>query len=419
VLAVAPDFHSTRDGRDANIRWIHRRDGDTEIYFLASPHKGVNLADCIFRVSGMKPELWHPDTGVMEPVAAYREKNGRTIVPIRFDPLESVFVVFRNFSKGADPVIALKRGDTDLLHQVAPTTQKAPELTIQKAVYGVINGKPEQQLDLTDRVSGAVKDGHLSIQATNQFAGRDPAQNVPKSLAVSYTLNGKPGSVTIAENETLDLPADILLGGHPAAELTSATTLEAWEAGAYTITTASGKRLSASVASLPAPVEIKGAWNLAFPPKLGAPDSVKLDKLTPWNVHEDDGVKHFSGTATYAKRIDIPADLMGEGKRVYLDLGAVKNLAEVTVNGKNLGILWKPPFRVDITSAAKAGANELEVRVTNLWPNRMIGDQSLPKEKRITWSAHEPYKKESPLLTSGLLGPVKLVPTVTTSLSSK
>ena len=146
---------------------------------------------------------------------------------------------------------------------------------------------------------------------------------------------------------------------------------------------------------------------MQFPPGLGAPDKIALPELTSWTDNADDGVKYFSGTATYATDVKIPAK--PSGRRLYLDLGAVKEIAEVKLNGKALGILWKPPFRVDISAAARPGRNRLEVKITNLWPNRLIGDQQLPEAKRLTWTTNSPYKKDSPLLPSGLLGPVRVV----------
>jgi hypothetical protein len=409
VLNVSKDFRSSQEG----LRWIHRRDRDTDIYFVANPQQNFVAADCTFRISGAKPQIWHPDTGEIEKDVAYNDNHGVMTVPIRFEPLGSVFVVFKKSRGGADSIVAINRGQTDVLRQAVATTQKLAEVKITKATYGVPNGTSEQQMDVTDRVARELKEGRLSVHATNDFAGKDPAQNIPKSLTVKYTLDGKPATASVRESEILEIPGSSILSGHPAAQLNSSRSLEVWEAGDYTLKHASGKAQSARVASLPAPIEIEGEWTLAFPPKLGAPDSpVKLDKLIAWNEHSEEGVKHFSGTATYTKQIYIPADMIGEGKHVYLELGAVKNLAEVIVNGKSLGILWKPPFRVDITGAAKSGANEIEIKVTNLWPNRMIGDQALPKDKRITWAAHEPFKKDTPLLTSGLLGPVRLVPTV-------
>jgi hypothetical protein len=94
--------------------------------------------------------------------------------------------------------------------------------------------------------------------------------------------------------------------------------------------------------------------------------------------------------------------------RNRLDLGTVEVMAQVILNGRDLGILWRPPYRVDVTDALKPGSNTLEIRVANLWPNRMIGDAALPETQRLTWSSWQPFSKDMPLLKSGLLGPVKL-----------
>jgi hypothetical protein len=122
-------------------------------------------------------------------------------------------------------------------------------------------------------------------------------------------------------------------------------------------------------------------------------------------------VKYFSGTATYTKKFDWePAAKTGKQKtETWLDLGDVQVMAQVALNGHDLGILWKPPFRVDITDSVKPGDNVLEVRVADLWPNRMIGDAALPEAERFTWSSYEPFTKDSPLPKSGLLGPVTLL----------
>jgi hypothetical protein len=119
-------------------------------------------------------------------------------------------------------------------------------------------------------------------------------------------------------------------------------------------------------------------------------------------------VRYFSGTAAYTFDIDIPADAFRPGSRVELDLGSVKEIAEVLVNDQPVGDpLWKPPFRVDITPALERGTNRVEVRVTNLWPNRMIGDLQPGVTRTYTFTDFRPFTKDSPLLESGLRGPVK------------
>lgn len=128
---------------------------------------------------------------------------------------------------------------------------------------------------------------------------------------------------------------------------------------------------------------LAGPWTVTFPPNFGAPASIQLDTLTSWTTSSDPGVKYFSGTATYTKTLRAPASWLRGGQRIWIDLGKVGDLADVKINGKNEGITWAPPYRVDITDALKAGANKLEIAVTNEWSNRQIGDRLLPVEKRV------------------------------------
>lgn len=185
------------------------------------------------------------------------------------------------------------------------------------------------------------------------------------------------------------------------------------QSGVYVLNTTAGRKLEAAV-SVPAAVALNGPWTLRFPSGWGAPAEIALPTLLSWTERAEEGVKHFSGTATYLTTFTVAPEWLASGKSVQLDLGVVKELAEVSVNGRNLGVLWKPPFRVDVTQAVHPGENSLEVRVTNLWPNRMIGDQALPPSQRHTWSTYEPFTTKSALLQSGLLGPVRLEPAVTT-----
>lgn len=170
------------------------------------------------------------------------------------------------------------------------------------------------------------------------------------------------------------------------------------------------KPASSTSLILPNTVETKlttlsGSWKVSFQPERGAPASVTFDQLTSWSQNADAGVKYFSGSGTYTKSILAPADWFKNGARLWIDLGDVKNLAEVTVNGKPLGIVWHAPYRVDATAALKPGANEISIKVTNAWVNRLIGDQQ-PDAKKYTFATVKPYKANSPLLPSGLLGPV-------------
>ncbi|MBW8771307.1 MAG: glycoside hydrolase [Gemmatimonadetes bacterium] len=152
-----------------------------------------------------------------------------------------------------------------------------------------------------------------------------------------------------------------------------------------------------------------GPWAVRFQPNRGAPAEVQFDSLASWTTSRDAGVKYFSGTATYAKDVNVPAAAFQPGATIEIDLGTVHEIAELSVNGTPIGgILWKPPYRADITRALHAGTNRIEVRVTNLWPNRMIGDLQPGVTKTYTFTDFRPFTKDSRLLESGLLGPVRL-----------
>jgi hypothetical protein len=163
---------------------------------------------------------------------------------------------------------------------------------------------------------------------------------------------------------------------------------------------------------------------------------VVLDSLISWTEHDNPGVKYFSGTATYVKEFSISSTMLDGSSVVFLDLGLVKNIAEVEINAQNLGVLWKPPFHLDNTPALRPGINRLAISITNLWANRLIGDEQLPDDcelrdpvvrptplakwpewflkgqprpsARYTLVSWRHYRGDSPLLDSGLLGPVAL-----------
>ena len=158
---------------------------------------------------------------------------------------------------------------------------------------------------------------------------------------------------------------------------------------------------------------VEGSWMVSFQPGRGAPAFVTLDKLISWPDSTDAGVKYFSGAGTYTKTITATPDWFKKGAKLWIDLGDVKNLAQVTVNGKSLGVVWHTPYRVDATGALKPGANEVTIKVINAWVNRLIGDQQPDATTKYTFADVKPYKANSPLLPSGLLGPVHVYSTAT------
>jgi hypothetical protein len=267
ALNAIPDFDYTKPQSDTRILFVHRKLADGDIYFLNNRNDRDETVDAAFRLTGKEPELWYAETGRSEP-ASYQTSNGRTTVPLHFEPWGTVFVVFRKPAK-----VALR--------------------TLPKVV--------EAQLATVD-----------------------------------------------------------------------------------------------------------GPWNVTFHPGRGAPASVTLDSLISWSDSQDKGVKYFSGTGTYSKSIQAMADWFKPAEELWIDLGEVKNLAEVTVNGKSLGMVWHAPYRVDVTGVLKPGANQMTIKVTNAWVNRLIGDQQPDATTKYTFADVKPYQANSPLLPSGLLGPVHL-----------
>jgi hypothetical protein len=267
---VGPDFEPVT-GELSTLDYIHRRDGETDVYFVCNTTGESINAEARFRVSGKGPELWDPMTGEHRALPVYEQDDRCTTLPLEFAPYGSSFVVFR---------------------------------------------KPETK------------------------SGASPASNYP-----SYTVMR----------------------------------------------------------------ELSGPWMVRFDPEWGGPASAEFAELVSWTKRPEDGVQHYSGTATYVKTFAVSdADLPSGGGRIHLDLGTVCNLAEVRLNGKGLGVLWAKPFRVDVTDALKAGDNELEIDVVNFWPNRVIGDAGLPPEQRRTRTNIRKLTKDTPLMDSGLLGPVTL-----------
>jgi len=316
AMGTPPDFAS-----GSGFKCIHRRVGDTDLYFVANPEPVWREADCTFRVAGKQPEVWNPVAGTARRQILYQEKDGLTTLPLRLEPSGSAFVVFRKPASKTVPMVAVSKDGANIVsNHTVPSPEWAP----------------------------------MELQAGT-------GNNVD------------------------------FLG---------------WEPGRYELKAADGKTAVVEVKGIPA-MQITGPWELSFPTNWGAPDRLTLDKLMSWIEHNDSGVKYYSGTATYRKNIQVPSELLGKNRRLCLDLGNVQVMAHVKLNGEDLGILWNPPFRVDITAAVRPGENALEIVVANVWANRLIGDMLLPAEKRITQGGVK-LKENAPLAESGLLGPVRI-----------
>jgi Glycosyl hydrolases family 2, sugar binding domain len=187
----------------------------------------------------------------------------------------------------------------------------------------------------------------------------------------------------------------------------STPVLHTSDAGAYEVTFANG-RVRKVKAVHTSDIPLSKTWTLAFPPDWGAPSQLQLNSLQSWTESTDAGVRYFSGTATYRTTFTLTASQLGEKNSIRLDLGEVHEVAAVRINGKPAGILWKAPYALRADPLLRAGENTIEVDVTNLWPNRLIGDAQSANDKHYTWTNIRKYTKDSPLLPSGLLGPVVL-----------
>ncbi len=229
-------------------------------------------------------------------------------------------------------------------------------------------------------------DRYLTVDATFRVSGRVP------EIWQAETGTSKPASYKIVEGRT-SVPLQLGPWGTAFVVFRGAA-----RANSRTLPVETETQVAA----------MDGPWTVGFQPGRGAPASVTLAALASWGDNADAGVKYFSGTGSYSRTLEAQADWFKVGARLWIDLGEVKNLAEVVVNGRSLGTIWHSPYRVDATAALKPGANTVVVKVTNAWVNRLIGDQQPGATEKYTFTAVKPYKADSPLLPSGLLGPVRV-----------
>jgi hypothetical protein len=260
---------------------------------------------------------------------------------------------------------------------------------------------------------------------------------VVKTLEVEYSLEGKRMSAHGTDPELIELrplAAEKELVAELHATHARKLELQAFKPGKYEVEFHDGTHRQIDARDIPQAQEVIGPWSVRFAPAWGGPAQATFEKLISWSSHAEPGIKYYSGTAVYSAAFELPRTMLKGDRRLCLDLGRVEVMAEVKINGKRFPLLWKPPYRLDVTAAARAGQNTIEVAVVNLWPNRLIGDEQLPEdsernpdgtlkrwppwllegkpipEGRYTFSMWHLWKKNDPLLESGLLGPVKLIP---------
>jgi hypothetical protein len=380
-----------------------------------------NYPKCDEEVKAASAEVWGDCDG--EKIKEHVFGRGKAVQG------ESLEEVFATGGVKPDFEVAAGSSDADLVY--------AHRTTGKTDIYFVSNQKKQfEQAECTFRVSGRLPElfepetGH--VEAAPVWHEKDGRTTVtlrlPPAGSVFVVFRDAPKVDHIVAAKGPEGTGDAWEVGVNASGKASITTRVN---GSFELSTAKGKTIKAKAEDLPAAKEVSGPWVLRFPPNWGAPAEVRLEKLISWTEHPDKGVKYFSGTATYSIPLNIPKDMLKSHVQVWLSLGRVKNIAEVSLNGQKLGTLWKPPFEVELTRAAKKGVNQLQVKVTNLWPNRLIGDEQLPPDVewngkqlkgwpewllegkpsptgRLTFTTWHHWYKDSALLESGMMGPVKL-----------
>ncbi|HTL54319.1 MAG TPA: glycosyl hydrolase [Candidatus Limnocylindrales bacterium] len=303
--------------------------------------------------------------------------------------------------------------------------------------FRVTRQQPELWDPLTGRITSAAafqeKEGLTYVPLSFEPAGsmfvvfRQTASKTRSGAIVSVNCEGR--DVLPESNAGVEEPPAIEI----AMDAKNRPQLLAWRPGTYEIHQASGK-IHKAQASGPFPeMEVEGPWEVEFRQGTEPIERLTFDALTDWAQHRNPTVKYFSGTAAYRKSFSASDSLFAKRQRLYLNLGRVEVLAQVFLNGKNLGVLWKPPFQVEIGSILRPGQNQLEIRVVNLWVNRMVGDEQLAEDSernpegtlkqwpqwlqqglpsptgRFSFTTWRLWKKDSPLQPSGLIGPVRIV----------
>jgi len=407
-LLVLPD----REDMDLEVlRKIEKLVKDGATVVGRKPTKANGLTDYPRRdekVRTLADKLWGPCDG--QTIKEHRYGKG-TIVWGR-----SLRDILQRRDIGPDFGFSTANGeeaDLDFIHRKTPeadiyfVSNKKMQWQDVECVFRVSDKIPE----LWDPASGEMHSlgVYRSIEGGTQVPLRlSPAGSVfivfrkdaPRNHIVSVTRDNRP----IAPNSEIE----ILPGQSGDVEL------RVFRTGSYIFKTVRGKQKKVRIRNIPETEDIVGPWDVRFPEGWGAPTVKTFPELISWTEDSEEGVKYFSGIATYHKEFELSARQL-RNKAVYLDLGRVRFVADLYLNGKHLGILWKPPFRVEITDAAKVGKNKLIIEVANTWSNRLVGDANSPEDQRycrtnmtrsLTWQV--PWK-EAPLLESGLLGPVQLV----------
>lgn len=307
------------------------------------------------------------------------------------------------------------------------------KLIIHKAVYGKFDRRIRQiptcypVHNVKDKIESKLASGKTVIPVNDQLVENTTVLGIEKELHIIYSSAGQIYKKSIPAGESLILTQE---SAEPTFAMENGKTF--WLTsypGEISYTTSHGKMKTVKVSNVPDEIELTGAWNVNFKSNTDNSIVTVLDSLISWSSSTEEKIRYFSGTANYKKKFTLSKEQVRTRNTLELDLGNVHIMAEVIVNGKNLGILWKVPFKIGIDGFVHEGVNTLEVRITNLWVNKLIGDEQLPTDfewkngsvkewpewlvnktqrpsERTTFSTWKHWDKSSPLQVSGLLGPV-------------
>ena len=343
------------------------------------------------RIQELTAKLWPEASGPGE----RRVGKGRVITGKSFEEILAGDELVQDFQSGKDDVWYIHR-----------------KLKDGEMYFVSYQEDQAHDLNLTFRVSGLVPEIWDAVTGKKTTASVFVDDGTVTSIPLKMDPYGS-RFVLFRKSSAKDNPAvAVIKDGQPIYLENDNGEYTAWENGEYTVEFASGRQAEASVHGLPAPEIVPDGWHVDFEEERGAPEGpVAFEKLVSWTERPEKGIQYFSGTATYTKGVNVSTERLAEGRRVWLDLGQVDNLAEVFVNGQQLGVLWKYPFRIDVTDAVKPGANKVQVKITNCWKNRILGDWKVPAKEKITWTLYPFYhdEKDAQLMISGLLGPVRLL----------
>ena len=338
-------------------------------------------------------------------------------VALNFAPEESKFVVLRKGGKTAH--------FREFSPKLSTSASEQSPIEIIEAEYRLMdsNGGGKDVKEILQKAAGA------PFKVSNKLLG-DPFPNKYKELHFKYRTGGREFEETLRESteyywkgmewKTQPAISPAIVGGEPAVAFGADGSAEG--------TLSDGSKFSVKAENLPKPIDLSSGWTVEFAKDLGAPEGkVRFDRLESWTERPEPGIKYFSGTAKYEKSFGVPPEFFAKNRRIILSLGEVRETARVSVNGKDAGVLWKIPYEADITELLKEGENTVEVSATNLWYNRLVGDEiNSPRQlmpvpqwvldgksrsddgSRCTFTLSKGWDKNSKPELSGLIGPVKL-----------